>query len=61
MTLAYHLVLPIPEIASASGAKGIEKAVAAIYCRTLLGRPGVVAISLLVMVSTFISLNGNAH
>ena len=33
---------------------------AAVYCKTLLGQPGVVAIALLVMGSTFISLNGNA-
>ena len=31
-----------------------------IYCDHLLGRPGVIAISLLVMCSTFIALNGNA-
>ena len=33
---------------------------AAVYCEHLLGRRGVVAISILVMCSTFISLNGNA-
>ena len=61
MTLAYHYVLPMSEIASASReAEHFEKAVAAVYCDHLLGRPGVVAISLLVMCSTFISLNGNA-
>jgi len=37
---------------------GIEKAVAAVYCRHLLGPGGVVAVSILVMCSTFISLNG---
>ena len=61
MTLAYHYVLPMTEIASASrDSKQIEKAAAAVYCKHLLGRPGVVAISILVMCSTFISLNGNA-
>ncbi len=60
MTLCYHLVLPFPEITSASGSEGIRKAVAASYCRTLLGQTGVRAISILVMISTFISLNGNA-
>jgi amino acid transporter len=61
MTLAYHYVLPMEEVAAANreGAK-VEKAVAALYCRTLLGSSGVVAISLLVMCSTFISLNSNA-
>jgi amino acid transporter len=61
MTLAYHYVLPLDKVASASGSsKDFEKAVAAIYCEHLLGWRGVVAISLLVMCSTFISLNGNA-
>lgn len=60
-TLAYHYVLPMAEIAAADhGEGGIEKAVAAVYCKTLLGNFGVLAISMLVMCSTFISLNGNA-
>lgn len=58
MTLMYHYVLPISEIAS--GGKDATRAVAASYCRVLLGQNGVYAISLLVMCSTFISLNGNA-
>jgi amino acid transporter len=61
MTLAYHYVLPMGEIQAASQeAEHIEKAAAAVYCQQLLGRPGVWAISILVMCSTFISLNGNA-
>jgi APA family basic amino acid/polyamine antiporter len=60
MTVLYHLVLPMDEIASAAGQKGVDKMVAAMYCKTLLGNNGVVAIALLVMCSTFISLNGNA-
>ncbi|WP_165222904.1 APC family permease [Aquisphaera insulae] len=61
MTLAYHFVLPLGDIAAANDPRGrIEKAVAAVYCQELLGQPGVVAISMLVMCSTFISLNGNA-
>jgi basic amino acid/polyamine antiporter, APA family len=61
MTLAYHYVLPMPEIASASSSsKDFRHAVAAVYCDHLLGHPGVVGVSLLVMCSTFISLNGNA-
>jgi amino acid transporter len=60
VTLVYHWVLPLAEVAAASTDRGAEKAVAAAYCYRLLGRPGVVAISLLVMCSTFISLNGNA-
>src|SRR5262249_58104972 len=46
--------------AASRAAERIEKAVAAVYCEHLLGRNGIVAISLLVMCSTFISLYGNA-
>jgi APA family basic amino acid/polyamine antiporter len=60
MTLMYHAVLPLPEIAAVSGVKDADKAVAALYCERLVGTPGLYAISLLVMASTFISLNGNA-
>jgi APA family basic amino acid/polyamine antiporter len=60
MTLVYHMVLPMDEIRHASAEKGSERAVAADFCRHLLGPLGVVAISLVVMCSTFISLNGNA-
>ena len=60
MTLVYHLVLTIPEIQSAATDPGSSNAVAAIYCQHLLGKPGVVAIALLVLGSTFISLNSNA-
>jgi amino acid transporter len=59
MTVAYHYVLPIHEVASGSR-HDVREAVAALYCDHLLGRPGVVGISILVMCSTFISLNGNA-
>jgi APA family basic amino acid/polyamine antiporter len=61
MTLAYHYVLPISEISSAGReSTQFQRAVAAVYCGQLLGKPGLVAISLLVMCSTFISLNSNA-
>ena len=60
MTLAYHLVLPMGEVAGAVQRRGSPRAVAAIYCRTLLGAPGVAAIALVVMGSTLIALNGNA-
>ncbi len=62
MTLAYHYVLPFETIAAVGAAKegGVENAVAAVYCKGLVGQNGVVAISVLVMCSTFISLNGNA-
>ncbi len=60
MTLMYHSVLPMDEVASLSGAKSAEEAVAATYSGRLLGQQGIWAISILVMCSTFISLNGNA-
>jgi amino acid transporter len=59
MSLMYHTVLPMQEVAALSGAKSADKAVAASYCARLLGTNGLVAISALVMCSTFISLNGN--
>jgi APA family basic amino acid/polyamine antiporter len=59
-TLAYHLVLPLPEVAAAASQKGSPRVVAAVFCRRLLGPAGSVAISLVVMGSTLISLNGNA-
>ena len=59
MTLAYHLVLPMNEIRSASTERGSPRAVSADFFRPLLGSPGGLAISLVVMASTFISLNGN--
>ena len=41
MTLAYHYVLPMTEVAAANNEEGgIEKAVAAVYCRNLLGGYG---------------------
>lgn len=60
MTLVYHLVLPMHEIAGAATEKGSPRVVAAVFCQKLLGAPGLVAISIAVMGSTLISLNGNA-
>jgi amino acid transporter len=61
MTVAYHYVLPMDEIRTASrSAADFEKAVAALYCEHLTGWWGILGISLLVMCSTFIALNGNA-
>ncbi len=57
-TLAYHLVLTIPEVQAAKG--GATHSAAAAFCGALLGPRGVMAISYLIMCSTFISLNGNA-
>jgi basic amino acid/polyamine antiporter, APA family len=61
MTLAYHYVLPLDEVRSASrDTADFDRVTAAVYCKHLVGQPGVWAISILVMISTFISLNANA-
>jgi APA family basic amino acid/polyamine antiporter len=60
MTIVYHLVLPMEEIRTASAEKGSPRAVAADFCRQLFGPAGVALVSLVVVCSTFISLNGNA-
>jgi amino acid transporter len=60
MTVVYHLVLPMDVIASAATEKGSPRVVAAVFCQVLVGPVGLVAISLTVMCSTLISLNGNA-
>ena len=59
MTLVYHLVLPMNQVAAAATEKGSPRVVAAIFCQALFGPPGLVAISIAVMGSTLISLNGN--
>jgi basic amino acid/polyamine antiporter, APA family len=59
MTLIYHMVLTLPEVAASATEKGSPRVVAAEFCRHLLGQRGVVGISLVVMCSTFISINGN--
>jgi APA family basic amino acid/polyamine antiporter len=61
-TIAYHLVLPMnemAEIARGSG-EGPVRGVAAVFFERLLGNQGATAIALVVMASTFIALNGNA-
>lgn len=60
MTMVYHLVLPLDVVRSASTEGGSPKVVAALFCQKLFGTPGLVAISLTVMFSTLISLNGNS-
>jgi APA family basic amino acid/polyamine antiporter len=61
MTVVYHLVLPMHTVVAAANAeKGSPQVVAAVFCESLLGRFGIVAISLVVMCSTLVSLNGNA-
>ncbi len=59
-TLAYHAVLPLDLVREASTVKGSPKVVAAEFWKVLIGPAGVTVISLIVMASTLISLNGNA-
>lgn len=58
-TLAYHYVLPMETIRESSTVKGSPKVVAAEFWQALVGPVGVTVISLIVMASTSISLNGN--
>lgn len=58
-TLAYHYVLPMEMIRESSTVKGSPKVVAAEFWQALVGPAGVTVISLIVMASTAISLNGN--
>ena len=60
MTLLYHMVLPLDEVRAPSDHQGLPRIVAADYFQHLLGPWGLRAIALVVMTSTFISLNGNA-
>ncbi len=57
MTIAYHLVLSMPEM-NAVAAQG--QVVAAVFCRKLIGERGGQAIALAIMASALITLNGNA-
>ena len=54
MTLVYHLVLPIGVIQDKSGI------VSAKFLQVLIGNRGPILISVVIMASTFITLNGNA-
>jgi APA family basic amino acid/polyamine antiporter len=54
MTLVYHLVLPIGTIQDAPGI------VSANFLKALIGDYGPILISVVIMASTFITLNGNA-
>jgi len=60
MTIVYHLVLPMSVVSQGSGEKGSGGVVAARFCQALLGDKGALAIALVVVCSTLISLNGNA-
>jgi APA family basic amino acid/polyamine antiporter len=54
MTLVYHLVLPIETIQNAPGI------VSANFLKSLIGDRGPILISVVIMTSVFITLNGNA-
>jgi APA family basic amino acid/polyamine antiporter len=58
VTLAYHLVIPLPEAIAMAGVTG--KPIAGEFFARLVGPWGQTAISLLVMSSIYIALNGNA-
>ena len=60
VTLAYHLVLPMGVVADPSPKGGPFRIVAATFAERLLGPRGLTAISLTVMASCLIALNGNA-
>lgn len=60
VTVAYHLTLPIPEMAALVSPSNTERVgVAALFWDRLAGAPGALAISAIVTVSTLIALNGN--
>jgi APA family basic amino acid/polyamine antiporter len=59
-SLVYHLVLPISDVIQAGIIAPGNRPIAAEFCYRLLGDQGVTAISLAVMCSIFIALNGNA-
>ncbi len=60
MTLVYHLVLPLNDVIQAASTKPGTRPIAAEFCYQLFGKSGLTAISLIVMSSIFIALNGNA-
>ncbi|WP_435019387.1 APC family permease [Tundrisphaera sp. TA3] len=60
MTLIYHMVLPLDEVRVGSSERGSPRGVAADFCGHLLGPGGTLLISLVVMTSVFITLNGNS-
>jgi APA family basic amino acid/polyamine antiporter len=54
MTLVYHLVLPLNEIRESTGIISVD------FMRKLIGDRGPTLIAVVIMCSTFITLNGNA-
>ena len=60
MTLIYHLVIPLDEVITPPKDNGISRIVSVNFLQHLIGDRGRVAISLVIMASVFITLNGNA-
>jgi basic amino acid/polyamine antiporter, APA family len=60
MTLVYHMVLPLGEVMNPPIENGSPLIVSANFMQHLIGSQGKFAIALVIMASTFITLNGNA-
>ena len=60
MTLIYHMVIPLDEVISPPMDNGVPRIVSVNFLQHLIGDKGRVIITLVIMTSTFITLNGNA-
>ncbi len=60
MTLVYHMVIPLGEVMSPPLDNGAPRIVSVNFLRHLVGVNGGVIVALVIMASTFITLNGNA-
>ena len=60
MTLVYHMVIPLGEVIVPPLDNGAPRIVSVNFLRHLIGAKGGVIIALVIMASTFITLNGNA-
>jgi amino acid transporter len=59
-TLAYHLVVPLPDTIAIASANSRERPIAAEFFARLVGSWGPTIIAMIVMSSIYIALNGNA-
>lgn len=60
ITLLYHLVIPLGEVINPPLDNGVPRIVSVNFLQHLIGDRGRVVIALVIMASTFITLNGNA-
>jgi APA family basic amino acid/polyamine antiporter len=60
MTLVYHLVIPLGEVINPPVENGSKLIISANFLKHLIGDWGKFAIAIVIMASTFITLNGNA-